>query len=230
MKQISAVRAFWWMIKRDIVLSFRHKGELINPLLFFVLVIMLFPLGMGIGQTQLATISNIAPGLIWVTALLASMLSLEGIFRSDFEDGTLDMMVMGVRPVALLALAKVIAHWMVTGIPIIIIAPLMGLMLGLKTEAYGALMLTLLMGTPLLSLIGAIGVALTVGLRGGGVILSLLILPLYVPVLIFSANLVAMASIGEPITAHLYMLSGMLVLAVSLAPWAIGAALKISVS
>ncbi|MBT5232200.1 MAG: heme exporter protein CcmB, partial [Methylococcales bacterium] len=173
---------------------------------------------------------NIAPGLIWVTALLASMLSLEGIFRSDFEDGTLDMMVMGVRPVALLALAKVIAHWMVTGIPIIIIAPLMGLMLGLKTEAYGALMLTLLMGTPLLSLIGAIGVALTVGLRGGGVILSLLILPLYVPVLIFSANLVAMASIGEPITAHLYMLSGMLVLAVSLAPWAIGAALKISVS
>jgi heme exporter protein B len=230
MKPVSLWAAFYLMIRRDLVLAFRRKTELVNPLLFFVLVVTLFPLGMGSGSETLSTLSKIAPGLIWVTALLASMLSLESVFRSDFEDGTLDVMVMGPWPLSLMALAKVVAHWLITGIPIILMAPLLGLLLNLPSQAYPSLMLTLLLGTPVLSLIGSVGVALTVGLRGGGVILSLLVLPLYVPVLIIAANTVSLAANGESILAQIYLLGGMLVLALSLVPWAIGASLKISVS
>jgi len=227
---LSVWRAFGLMVKRDMVLAFRRKTELVNPLLFFILVVTLFPLGMSTGAKTMETLSSIAPGLIWVTALLAAMLSLESVFRSDFEDGTLDIMVMGPRPLSLLALAKVIAHWLMTGVPIIIMAPLMGVLLGLPEAAYGTLMLTLLLGTPVLSLIGSVGVALTIGLRGGGVILSLLILPLYIPVLIISANTVGLAASSEPIAAQLYLLGGLLMLALSLTPWAIAASLRISVS
>jgi len=227
---LSIWRAFGLMVKRDMILAFRRKTELVNPLLFFILVVTLFPLGMSTGARTMETLSSIAPGLIWVTALLASMLSLESVFRSDFEDGTLDIMVMGPRPLSLLALAKVIAHWLMTGVPIILMSPLMGVLLGLPEAAYGTLMLTLLLGTPILSLIGSVGVALTIGLRGGGVILSLLILPLYVPVLIIAANTVGLAANSEPINAQLYLLGGLLMLALSLTPWAIAASLRISVS
>ena len=159
--------------------------------LFFILVVTLFPLGVGAEPELLRKMSA---GVIWVAALLAAMLSLDGLFRSDFEDGSLEQLLLSAHPVSVLVLAKVIAHWLVTGVPLLIVAPLLAMLLGLPIQALGVLLMTLLIGTPVLSLIGAIGVALTVGLRRGGIILSLLVLPLYVPVLIFASNAVEMAS------------------------------------
>jgi len=227
MKHLSLSRAFYSLLKRDLLLAFRRRTEMVNPLLFFILVITLFPLGVG-NKPQL--LQNMAPGLIWVAALLAAMLSLDSIFRSDFEDGSLEQLLLSACPAPLLVLAKVTAHWLVTGVPLIIIAPLLGVLLGLPGQSIGVLMLTLLLGTPVLSLIGAIGVALTVGLRRGGIILSLLVLPLYVPVLIFASNAVEKAVAGLPITAHLYILTALFFLALTLSPMPTVAALRISVS
>jgi heme exporter protein B len=203
----SLTRAFALLLKRDLVLAVRHRGEMLNPLLFFVLVTSLFPLGIGAYPELLEAVG---PGIIWVAALLAALLSLDGIFRSDFEDGTLEQLLLSSHPVSVLVLAKVLEHWLVTGMRI--------------------LLLTLLLGTPVLSLLGAVGVALTVGLRKGGMILSLLVLPLYVPLLIFGANAVDTAAAGLPVTAHLSLISALLVLALSLSPLATAAALRISLS
>lgn len=221
----SLYRAFTLLLWRDLLLAYRRRTEMINPLLFFVLVTALFPLGIGANPELLR---NIAPGIIWVAALLAAMLSLDSVFRSDFEDGSLEQLLISAQPLSVLVLAKVIAHWLITGLPLLIVAPLLGLLLDLPGASIAALMLTLLLGTPVLSMIGAIGVALTVGLRRGGVILSLLVLPLYIPVLIFAANAVETSGAGLPITAHLSLLSALLVLSVSLTPLATAAALKIS--
>lgn len=221
----SLYRAFTLLLWRDLLLAYRRRTEMINPLLFFVLVTALFPLGIGANPELLR---NIAPGIIWVAALLAAMLSLDSVFRSDFEDGSLEQLLISAQPLSVLVLAKVIAHWLITGLPLLIVAPLLGLLLNLPGASIAALMLTLLLGTPVLSMIGAIGVALTVGLRRGGVILSLLVLPLYIPVLIFAANAVETSGAGLPITAHLSLLSALLVLSVSLTPLATAAALKIS--
>jgi heme exporter protein B len=227
MNRSSLSQAFYVLLKRDLLLAFRRRAEMVNPLLFFVLVITLFPLAVG-NKPQL--LQNMAPGLIWVAALLAAMLSLDSIFRSDFEDGSLEQLLLSAQPVSLLVLAKVTAHWLVTGVPLIIIAPLLGGLLGLSGQSIGILMLTLLLGTPVLSLIGAIGVALTVGLRRGGIILSLLVLPLYVPVLIFASSAVEMASAGLPVTAQLNILAALLFLALALTPLPTAAALRISAS
>ncbi|WP_126454776.1 heme exporter protein CcmB [Sulfuriflexus mobilis] len=227
MSRSSLSRAFFFLLQRDLLLAFRRRAEVVNPLLFFVLVISLFPLGVG-NKPQL--LQDMAPGVIWVAALLAAMLSLESIFRSDFEDGSLEQLLLSAQPAPLLVLAKVTAHWLVTGVPLIITAPLLGMLLGLPGQSIGVLMLTLLLGTPVLSLIGAIGVALTVGLRRGGIILSLLVLPLYVPVLIFASNAVEMAMAGLPIVAQLNILAALLFLALALTPLATTAALRISVS
>lgn len=227
MNRSSLSQAFYVLLKRDLLLAFRRRAEMVNPLLFFVLVITLFPLAVG-NKPQL--LQNMAPGLIWVAALLAAMLSLDSIFRSDFEDGSLEQLLLSAQPVSLLVLAKVTAHWLVTGVPLIIIAPLLGGLLGLSGQSIGVLMLTLLLGTPVLSLIGAIGVALTVGLRRGGIILSLLVLPLYVPVLIFASSAVEMASAGLPVTAQLNILAALLFLALTLTPLPTAAALRISAS
>lgn len=223
----SSLQAFWLLIRRDLTLSLRHRAQLANPILFFVLVISLFPLAIGAEPTILA---RIAPGIIWVAALLASLLSLDGIFRSDFEDGTLELMLLSPHPASLLVLAKVLAHWLTTGLPLMLAAPLLAMMLGLDPDAYGILMLTIVLATPILSLIGAIGVALTLGLRNGGIILSLLVLPLYVPVLIFAASALESAAMGLSVSAQVSMLGAFLFLSLSLAPVATAAALKMSMS
>jgi heme exporter protein B len=227
MSSDSLLRAFSLLLKRDLTLAMRHRAEMINPLLFFVLVTSLFPLGIGADPRLLQAVG---PGVIWVAALLAALLSLEGIFRSDFEDGTLEQFLLSSHPVSVLVLAKVLAHWLITGLPLLLISPLLGVLLGLPGEAIVILLVTLTLGTPVLSLIGAVGVALTVGLRKGGMILSLLVLPLYVPLLIFAASAVDTAAAGLSVTAHLSLISALLVLSLSLSPLATAAALRISLS
>jgi heme exporter protein B len=225
--RLSLVQAFVFLLRRDLLLALRNRAEYAVPLLFFVLVITLFPLALGALPELLA---RIAPGIIWVAALLASMLSLDSIFRSDFDDGSLEQILLSAHPVAVLVLAKVCAHWLVTGLPLLIISPLLAGMLGVASDALPTLLLTILLGTPVLSLIGAIGVALTVGLRKGGIILSLLVLPLYVPVLIFAASAVENAAQGLDISAQIYMLLAFLFLSLSLSPWATASALRMSAS
>ena len=191
------------------------------------MVIVLFPLGVGAEPNLLERMSA---GVVWVAALLAALLTLDSIFRSDFEDGTLEQLLLSAQPLSVMVLAKVVAHWLVTGLPLLLVAPLLAMLLGMKSEAMGTLMLSLLLGTPVLSLIGAIGVALTVGLRRAGVILSLLVLPLYVPVLIFGAAAVDAAASGLPVAGQLYILAAFLAMALSLAPVAAASALRISLS
>lgn len=223
----SLTQACGALLRRDLLLALRHRGELANPLLFFVIVVSLFPLGLG---PESGMLRAIAPGIIWVSALLATLLSLESVFRSDFEDGSLEQLLLSPHSTSALVLTKVAAHWLVSGLPLICLAPLLGVLLHLPSTANGALIASLALGTPVLSLVGAIGVALTVGLRRGGILLSLLVLPLYIPVLIFAASAVADAALGLPITGHLYLLGALLALAVTLAPLACAAALRIGVS
>jgi heme exporter protein B len=218
--------AFMNLLKRDLLLAARNRGELVNPLLFYVIVAMLFPLGVSSDPETLATM---AAGVLWIAALLATLLSLDALFRSDFDDGSLELIMLSPHPSVILVLAKVLAHWLVTGLPLLIATPLLAVLMAVPDAARGTLWLTLALGTPVLSLVGAIGVALTVGLRRGGALLSLLVLPLYVPVLIFGANAVGASAAGLPVTGQLYMLSALLVLALSLAPLATAAALRISI-
>ena len=217
--------AFVALVRRDLLLAFRRRTELLFPVIFLLVVISLFPLGIGPSPQLLA---RIAPGVIWIAALLATVISLDSLFRSDFDDGALDQLLLSVHPTPVLVLAKVLAHWMVTGIPLLLLSPLLAVLLHLPTDAIGVLLATLALGSPVLSLVGAIGVALTVGLRRGGVLLSLLILPLYIPVLIFAANAVGNAAAGLIITGQLYFLAALLVLSLTLAPVAAAAALRIS--
>jgi heme exporter protein B len=216
---------FRLVLTRDVTLALRRRSQISNPLTFFVIVVTLFPLALG---PEVNLLSRAAPGIIWVAALLASMLSLDAIFAPDYQDGSLEQLVMSPQPLSLLVLAKVLAHWLVTGIPLIVLAPLLAVLLHLPEEAMGVLMLSLALGTPALSLIGAIGVALTVGLRRGGVLLSLLVLPLYIPVLIFGAAAVDSVATGLSPSANLYLLGALLALALTLSPLAAAAALRIS--
>ena len=227
MSTLSLTSAFSLLLKRDLTLAYRRRAELVNPLLFFVLVTAMFPLGIG---NDPKLIEAVGPGVIWVAALLAALLSLDAMFRSDYDDGALEQFMLSAHPVSILVLAKVLAHWLVTGLPLFIAAPLLAVMLNIPAEAIPTLMLTLVLGTPVLSLIGSVGVALTVGLRRGGVILSLLILPLYVPVLIFATDAVKTAIVGIPTTAQISILSAMLVGSLVLAPLATAASLRISLS
>lgn len=227
MNSDSLTRAFLILIRRDLMLAVRHRAEMANPILFFVLVTSLFPLGIGANP---ALLQAVAPGVIWVAALLAALLSIENVFRSDFEDGSLEQYLLSSHPVSVLVLAKITAHWLITGLPLLLISPLLGILLGLPVDAIKVLFITLLLGTPVLSLIGAVGVALTVGLRKGGMILSLLVLPLYVPVLIFASSAVDTAATGLPVTAHLSLIAALLLLALSLSPFATAAALRVSLS
>ena len=225
MNQVSLSTAFLGVLRRDLQIAIRKRSELLNPILFFIMVVSLFPLGIGPEPRLLA---EIAPGVIWVAALLATLLSMERLFRSDFEDGALEHLLLSPHALSLLALAKVLAHWLVTGLPLILVSPLLGVLLHLPAEAIRVLPLTLLLGTPILSLLGAVGVALTVGLRRGGVLLTLLVLPLYVPVLIFGTAAVAAAAAGLPVSGQLALLGAMLALALTLSPLATAAGLRIS--
>jgi heme exporter protein B len=224
---MSLAHAFLALLRRDLVIAFRRRSEMVNPLLFFVLVTSLFPLGVG---AQPKLLSLMAPGIVWVAALLAALLSLDTIFRSDFEDGTLEQLMLSAQPVSVLVIAKVLAHWLITGLPLLLVAPLLATFLGMPSQGIGTLVTSLLFGTPALSLIGAIGVALTVGLRKGGVILSLLVLPLYVPVLIFGAGAVGNAAMGIDAAAQMYIMAAFLILSLTLSPVATAAALRVSLS
>jgi heme exporter protein B len=215
------------ILKRDLLIAFRRRSEIIHPLIFFVMVVSLFPLAIGDDKVLL---QKIAPAIIWVTALLATMLSLDNLFRSDFEDGSLEQMTLLKVPLSLLVTAKITAHWLITGLPLILITPLLAVLLYLSADTTWMLLLTLLLGTPTLSLIGAVGIALTVALRQGGVILSLLILPLYIPVLIFATLALQNTVQGFSAEAQLAMMLAILVLAITLAPFAIAAALKVSLN
>ena len=217
---------FFAAIKRDLLLAFRHRNDIVNPLAFFLMVAVLFPLGVSPEANFLA---QVAPGVIWVAALLASLLSVDGIFRTDFDDGSLEQMLVSPQPLVLLVLAKIISHWLISGFCLALMSPLLAMMLFLPPQGLFALVISLLLGTPTLSLIGAIGAGLTVGLRKGGILISLLVLPLYIPVLIFGAGTVQAGTMGMPIGGYLALLGAVLVVSMMLAPFAIVAALKISV-
>lgn len=217
-----------WMIvlKRDLLLAFRRRSDVATTLFFFLIVSSLFPLGIG---PEAAVLSSIAPGVLWVAALLAGMISLSRLFAADFADGSLEQMLIAPQPLALLVLAKISAHWIVCGLPVVLLAPLIGLQYALPNDALVVLVFSLLLGTPALSLIGAIGAALTLGVRGSGLLVALLVLPLYIPVLIFGAGAVAASQHGMSAQAHLSLLAACALLSLVLAPLATAAALRISV-
>ena len=211
--------------KREMRLAFRQRAELIQPLMFFLLVISMFPLGVGPGPD---TLQKIGPGVIWVAAILASLLGMERLFRDDFIDGTLEQMVLSGQSLSLIMLIKVFSHWISTIVPLLILSPLLALFLNLTEPMYWALVITLLLGTPLLSLVGAIAVGLTVGIQRGGVLLALLLLPVFVPLLIFATSAVDAASMLLPYNGQLAIIGAMLLLALALSPFAIAFAIRVS--
>lgn len=219
------MRAIATVVRRDLLLAFRQRADVANTLLFFVVVVTMVPLGVG---PEPNTLRTIAPGIVWVAALLAAILSLNRLFANDYADGTLEQMLLTGEPLAALVLAKAAAHWLVTGLPITGMAVLLAVMFDLDAGATAILVASLALGTPALSLIGAVGAALTLGLRGGGVLITLLVLPLYVPVLIFGAGAVETAAGGLSPQGHLLLLGAMSLGAIVLAPWAVAAALRIS--
>ncbi len=217
---------FLCILGRDIRLALRRRTDVLTTLFFFLIVVSLFPLGVG---TEQQTLRLLGPGVVWVAALLASMLALERLFAADYADGTLEQMLLTPQPLFLVVLAKVAAHWVLTGLPLVLIAPLVGLQYHLSETAQFVMVLSLLLGTPVLSLIGAIGAALTLGLRGGGILLSLLILPLYIPVLVYGAGAVSVSDLGFSHTQPYFSLLGaFFLLALFLSPLAAAAALRIS--
>lgn len=211
--------------RRDLLMVMRRKSEVLTALFFFVIVTSLFPLGIG---PEPALLRKIAPGVLWVAALLATMLGLQRMFAADHADGTLEQMAISPTPLVMLVVGKIGAHWLVSGLPLVLIAPILGIQFDLDASALGVLVIALMLGTPLLSLIGSIGAALTLGVRGGGVLLSLLVLPLFIPALIFGAGAVEAHISGMGSGGHLSLLAAMLALAVFFAPWATTAALRIA--
>ena len=217
--------AFLIVLRRELLLALRQKSDLFTVFFFFLIVSSLFPLAIG---PELSTLQLIGPGVIWVGALLSSLLVLHRLFESDYSDGSLEQLVLSGEPLTILVLGKVIAHWCIAGLPLVLIAPLIGLQFSLPTSSLVTLTLTLLIGTPVLSMFGSIGAALTIGLRGGSALSSLLILPFYVPVLIFGAGAVGAQLQGVDISGHLSILIAMLCFSIGLAPLAIAGAVKIA--
>ena len=213
------------IVRRDLLLVFRRRSDVFNTLVFFVIVVSLFPLGVGPEPNQLRAM---APGVIWVAALLAAMLALNRLFASDYADGTLEQMALASEPLFILVIGKVLAHWLVTGLPLVLIAPVLGLQFDMPPDALAVMAGSLALGTPVLSLIGGVGAALTLGVRGGGVLVALLVLPLYIPVLVFGAGAVVASGAGLSAQAHLLLLGAALALAMVLSPWAPAMALRIS--
>lgn len=215
----------WQVIRRELLMAVRQRSDILNPLWFFLIVVTLFPLGIG---PEPALLSRMAPGIVWVAALLSAMLSLERLFRDDFADGSLEQLMLTPCPLPLVALGKVSAHWLLTGLPLLLLSPLVAVLLSMDWQTWQAVALTLLLGTPVLSLLGAIGVALTVGLRRGGVLLSLLVLPLFIPVLIFATSAIDAASMGLAYNGQLAILAALLAGSLTLTPMAVAAALRVS--
>ncbi|TAJ78709.1 MAG: heme exporter protein CcmB [Gallionellaceae bacterium] len=213
------------VIRRDMLLAMRRRADVLATLIFFVMVVSLFPLGVGPEPEMLR---KMAAGVVWVAALLASMLSLGRMFSADYLDGTLEQMLLVPQSLSVLVLGKILAHWMLSGLPLVLIAPVLGLQFDMSPQALWVLLLVLLLGTPILSMIGAIGAALTLGLRGGGVLVSLLVLPLCIPVLIFGAGAVEAVNTGMTIVPHVALLGALLLLALVFTPWVTAQALRIS--
>lgn len=213
------------VFRREFTTAWRRSSDVFTPLVFFVIVVSLFPLGVGPEPQRLAAV---APGVLWVAALLASLVSLERLFAHDYADGSLEQLALAPHPLTLLVLSKITAHWLLTGLPLVLLAPLLALELQLPTTSMVPLVLALLLGTPILILLGSVGAALTLGLRGGGVLVSLLVLPLYTPVLIFGAEIVSPVTISATASALLSLLGALLVLALTFTPIATAAALRIS--
>ncbi|HJL60891.1 MAG TPA: heme exporter protein CcmB [Pseudomonadales bacterium] len=214
-------------IRRDLLLTFRHPADVLNPVFFFILVVALFPIGISPSAEVLQTI---APGVLWVAALLATLLSMEVMFRSDNDDGSLEQMAVSMQPFILLISGKIITHWIMSGLPLVLLSPVLAVMLALNESAIQGVVISLMLGTPTLSLLGAIGAGLTVGLKKGGVLIALLILPLYVPVLILGTTLIQTAALGGDYTAHMLWLGAILALSAGVAPIATGAGVRISLS
>jgi heme exporter protein B len=212
-------------LRRDLALALRRKNEVVTAVFFFVVVASLFPLGIG---PEMGTLRLIAPGILWVGALLASMLALGRMFAADYQDGSLEQMVLSSASLPGLVAVKILAHWLLSGLPLVLLAPVLALQFDLSAEAIGVLMATLLLGTPLLSLIGSVGAALTLGVRGADVLLSLLVLPLYIPALVFGAGAVQAQTAGLGASAHLSILLAMLLVAALFTPWACAVALRIA--
>ena len=220
-----AMGALKAIVSRDLRLALRRRGDVFNQLVFFVIVVTLFPLGAGPEPNLLRAM---APGIVWVAALLAAMLSLNRLFAADHADGSLEQMLVSAHPLGILVAGKILAHWMVSGLPMALLAPLLGLQFDLPQQSLAVLTVSLLVGTPVLSLIGAVGAALTLGVRGGGILLALLVLPLYVPVLIFGAGGVAASAGGLSASPHLSLLGAVLAVSCVVAPWAACAALRVA--
>ncbi|MFA5826460.1 MAG: heme exporter protein CcmB [Gallionellaceae bacterium] len=225
MNKLSLLGLLGLVIRRDLLLAMRRRADVLTTLVFFVMVVSLFPLGVG---PELDMLRKMAPGVVWVAALLASMLSLGRMFSADYLDGTLEQMLLAPQSLSMLVLGKILAHWMLSGLPLVLMAPVLGLQFDMSPQALWVLILVLLLGTPILSMIGAIGAALTLGLRGGGVLVSLLVLPLCIPVLIFGTGAVEAVSTGMTIVPHVALLGALLLLALVFTPWVTAQALRIS--
>lgn len=225
MSSLSLFGLLGLVIRRDLLLAMRRRADVLTTLIFFVMVVSLFPLGVGPEPEMLR---KMAAGVVWVAALLASMLALGRMFSADYLDGTLEQMLLAPQSLTVLVLGKILAHWMLSGLPLVLIAPVLGLQFDMSAQALWVLVLVLLLGTPILSMIGAIGAALTLGLRGGGVLVSLLVLPLCIPVLIFGTGAVEAISTGMTIVPHVALLGALLLLALAFAPWVTAHALRIS--
>lgn len=225
MTTLPTLTMFRWLVVRELMLAWRRRADVLSTLFFFVIVVSLFPLGIGPDERLLRAI---APGVVWVAALLASMLSLNRLFANDHHDGTLEQLLLSPQPLFLVVLGKILAHWIVSELPLVLIAPLIGAQFDLAPRSLGILFVSLLLGTPVLSLIGSIGAALTLGLRGGGVLIALLILPLYIPILIFGAGAVDASIAGLSPAGNLYLIGALFIVTLVFAPWATSAALRIS--
>ena len=218
--------AFWIILKRDLLLALRRRSEVFTVLFFFVVVISLFPLGVG---TDDETLKRIAPGVVWIAALLASTLALDRLFSADYDDGTLERIVLAPSSLSVSVFAKILAHWLLTGLPLVLISPLVGLFYNVPINSIWVMMFVLLLGTPVLSMLGAIAAALTLGLRGGGVLVSLLVLPLYIPVLVYGAGAISTSMLeGVSIEPYILLLGAFSMLAIVFSPWVTATALKIS--
>ncbi|NOX68678.1 MAG: heme exporter protein CcmB [Gammaproteobacteria bacterium] len=218
-------QGFTAVVKRDLLLAFKRPGDMLNPLFFFAMVSTLFPLAIGPAGDQLQVLG---PGVVWVAALLSALLSLNSLYLSDLEDGSLDQLILSPQPLPLISLGKTVAHWLVSGLPLVLVSPLIAITYQMPAETMGVMVVTLTLGTISLSLLGSVGAALTVGLNRGSALLSLLVLPLAMPVLIFGARTVALAAADDAVSAGVYFLAAYCMLALSFAPFAAAAALKIS--
>ncbi len=216
---------FWALFKRDVLVAWRRKSNMYQPLVFQLLIVTMFPLGLGAGAQTLA---KIAPAVVWILALLSTLITLENIFKDDYQDGSLDVYVLSGMSLPLATLSKAAAHWLTTGVPVILFAPVIGVLLHLPSQSYAVLMLSLALATPIFSLLGTLGSALIMNIKNGGMLLSVLIMPLLAPVLIFGAGAVLESTLGNSAFGHLMLLLGCTVLSVTLAPLAAAAAVKIN--